>query len=250
MAEFVFKNAKILVGGADLSGDMNEVTVTRSADILDKTVFGSSAKRRLAGLKDFQVAGGGFFEAATTQKIASHIPSKLGTGSTGTVVTVAQNSSLGSICYSGQNVISEYSPSGKIGEMMKFNFACYGDGIAVRGVVMQAGTGLSTGLSLTPRNLGFRAPTQRLYGIVQVRGVSSSGGTHVLRPRVQIASSSGFVAGLTTAINMSVINWNGRVSGEMKSTACSTARTWYRFRIDSTGSTNSKMTGFLALAIQ
>lgn len=248
MGEFVLKNVRVLIGGADISGDMNEVTLTRSADILDKTVFGSSWRRKLAGLRDIQITGGGFFEAATTQKLVHQVASKL--GSTGTVVTVAQGSSIGAICYSGNNMLSEYSPAGRVGEMMRFNFACFGDGDAVRGIVAQAGTGLSTALSATPQNLGNRPSTKRLYGIVQVRGVSSSGGTHTIRPKVQVASSSGFVAGLTTAINMSAIGWTQRVSAEIKSTACSTARPWYRFRIDSSGSTNSKITGFLMLAIQ
>jgi len=247
MGEFALKNAKILFGGADLSGDMNEVTVTQSADVLDKTVFGSSGRRRMAGLKDFQVTGGGFYNAATTQKNDPHIFSKL--GSTASVITVAHGSSLGAICYSGQDVLSEYSPAGRIGEMMRFNFACYGDDEAVRGVIAQAGTGLSTALSATPQNLGVKGTTKKLYGIMHVRGISSSGGTHTIRAKVQTSSSSGF-GSLTTAINMDAVGWSTRVSAQFKSTNGSTVHTWYRWRIDSTGSTNSKMTAVLALAIQ
>ena len=247
MAEHVIKNAKVLFGGVDLSGDMNEVTVTKSADVLDKTVFGSSARRRMAGLKDFQVTGGGFFDAESTQKNDPHLYSKL--GSTASVVTVAHASSKGAICYSGQDILSEYSPAGRIGELMRFNFACYGDNEAVRGVIAEGGTGLSTTLSATPQNLGVKSTTKRLYGIMHVRGISSSGGTHSIRARVQTASSSGF-SSPTTAINMDAVGWTGRVSAQFKSTNGSTVHTWYRWRIDSTGSTNSKMTGVLALAIQ
>jgi len=158
---------------------------------------------------------------------------------------------LGAICYSAANVLGEYSPGGSVGQMMGFNFACYGDGNGVRAQIVEAGTGLSTALSATPKNLGKCATIQRLYCINQSQALSSSGGTHTIRVRVQADSSSGFGISLTTLIKMSAVDWSTRrISAEMKSTAPGTTDEWFRVRIDSSGSTNSKMTGYIALGIQ
>ena len=250
MGEFVLKDVRILYGGADLSGDMNEVTVTRSADMLDKTVFGSSAKRRQAGLKDFQVTGGGFYNAASTKKNDPHLFNKM--GSTGNALLVAQNSSLGAICYAADNVLSQMAPGGRIGEMMKFNFACYADGDAVRGQLMEAGTGLSTALAATVRNLGAVGSTQRLYAIGQINAVSSSGGTHTVRPVVESDNTTDFSGSPSTVMQLNAVDWSTRmVSGEIKSTDLGgSTDEYFRFQFLSTGSTNSKITGFFALAIQ
>jgi len=247
MAERI-NNARILYGGANISCDMNELTITRSADMLDKTTFCSSARRRLAGLRDIQITGSGFVNYASTVKNDPHIFSQL--GSTAEAILVCADSSLGAICFAANHILMNYVPGGAVGEMMKFNFACYGVGDAYRGKLMEAGTGLSTALSATPQNLGSVSSSQTLYGINQVSALSSSGGTHTIRVCVQSANTSGF-GSPTTVMKMSAIDWSTRrVSGEIKSTAANTTDDWWRIRIDSSGSSNSKMTGYIALAIQ
>lgn len=245
MAEFMLKNARILVSGADLSGQMNEVTVTYSAEMLDRTTFGSSARKRMAGLRDFQVAGGGFVDFATTKKASPHLWSKLGT--TAGVVTVSANSSKGAPCYTGAQVESEFAFGGSIGELAKFNFAGFGDGYAVKGVLAEGGTGLSTTLSATPRSLGVKGTTKRLYGIVHIRAGASSGNQKLVFG-IQTASSSGFTSA-TTALKMTSVG-GGAPTGQIKFTAGSTVHTWYRVRVKSSGTAGGKVTGFVAIAIQ
>ena len=61
MAETILKNVKLYYAGYDLSGDMNSLTLGHTVEMLDKTVFGSSFRRRKAGLRDMEISGGGFY---------------------------------------------------------------------------------------------------------------------------------------------------------------------------------------------
>ena len=52
----VITNATVTVGGVDLSSSIRKVTLSTSRAELDTTTFGSSAKRRVAGLADNKVS--------------------------------------------------------------------------------------------------------------------------------------------------------------------------------------------------
>ena len=55
MAQVITK-ATVTVGGVDLSSSIRKVTLSTSRAELDTTTFGSSAKRRVAGLADNKVS--------------------------------------------------------------------------------------------------------------------------------------------------------------------------------------------------
>lgn len=52
----VVTNAVVSIGGVDLSSHITKVTLSTSVNELETTTFGSTAKRRVAGLKDSTVA--------------------------------------------------------------------------------------------------------------------------------------------------------------------------------------------------
>lgn len=52
----VITNAVVSIGGVDLSSHITKVTLSTSVNELETTTMGSSAKRRVAGLKDSSVA--------------------------------------------------------------------------------------------------------------------------------------------------------------------------------------------------
>src|SRR3989304_1664395 len=66
MAVIVFTNAKILLGGADVSGQANRVSVEYSAEALDATVFGAATRTMRGGLKVARADGAGFWQAGAT----------------------------------------------------------------------------------------------------------------------------------------------------------------------------------------
>ena len=60
MAIQVLTNAKILMAGLDMSGDLNEVALEYGAETKDKTTFGSSTRTYKGGLTTVRVSAKGF----------------------------------------------------------------------------------------------------------------------------------------------------------------------------------------------
>ncbi len=61
MSELVFDNVGVYMGGYNLSSNINQVSLNAKQDTLDITTFGSSSRERIAGLKDVDVSGSGYF---------------------------------------------------------------------------------------------------------------------------------------------------------------------------------------------
>ena len=59
----LFTNAKILLGGLDVSGQSNQVALDYSVVALDNTVFGAATRTMRGGLKDSSATGRGFWQA-------------------------------------------------------------------------------------------------------------------------------------------------------------------------------------------
>ena len=57
MAQLILKDATVTVNGANMTGIAKKVTMNYKADLHDSTVMGSSSRRRIAGLTewDFQI---------------------------------------------------------------------------------------------------------------------------------------------------------------------------------------------------
>lgn len=55
MGAFVFTDAKIIIGGVDLSDHATKVTVGLPIDLVDMTRFGHAARARLSGIEDGDV---------------------------------------------------------------------------------------------------------------------------------------------------------------------------------------------------
>jgi hypothetical protein len=62
MAHFVLTNAKVLLGEFDISGDLNQVTITRTAKDEDDTCFGDTFHNCIQGLQMGVFAMAGFVE--------------------------------------------------------------------------------------------------------------------------------------------------------------------------------------------
>lgn len=56
MAEQVFTNAFLSIGGTDLSDHVRQVTLEYSAELQDITAMGDDTRNRLGGLKDWSIS--------------------------------------------------------------------------------------------------------------------------------------------------------------------------------------------------
>jgi hypothetical protein len=129
----VLKNARVLLDGYDLSGYFNQIELTLSADMLDKTTFttstdGSAGRLYMGGLKHARLTGSGFWDGtpdavlfdriAVSDAVVSVYPEGITEGSTG----------AGS-GYAFKAVLAEYAPGGRVGELFAFGFAAEGRGV-------------------------------------------------------------------------------------------------------------------------
>lgn len=56
MAEQIFKNAHLTLGGVDLSDHVRSVTLSYSAEVQDITAMSDDTRNRLGGLKDWSIS--------------------------------------------------------------------------------------------------------------------------------------------------------------------------------------------------
>lgn len=137
MGEFVLKDAIVKMGSSaslvSLSSYVRSVTVTYMAEILDKTAMGSSARRRIAGLKDFNVAVE-FNQDFAGSKVDDTLWDYV--GSTAQFIKLRSKSSASTginPTFTGNVLLPSYSPiAGGVGDLATLSVTFQGDGILSR----------------------------------------------------------------------------------------------------------------------
>ena len=81
MARFVFRNATVKLGDIDVSGDLNEVTVSYALE--SNTVFGAGSHSHVAGGVDLDMKGlvrvsRGIFKPFTASKVTVFVSQRAG----------------------------------------------------------------------------------------------------------------------------------------------------------------------------
>ena len=229
MAEYVIKRIKFYWAGYEFSPDMHTMTLTNGAELVDATVFGSSCRKRKAGLSTVEISAQGFWNTSTDlDKVDNVLFDEIGSTSEPVTVLPDGTTAVGERAFLTDAVVGEYSPSGTIGEMFGFNFSAFSEGKPlVRGLTFETGT-LSSAVTPTGQNLGIGTSTQKIYAALHVKSVSSSAAT--VDVTVQIASSSSFVTDLSTALSLTQITDASAGTGQFASTIIASTKTnWVRF---------------------
>lgn len=133
MATVIYKNARLYVDGFELSGDVNQVGLDYSAEMLDATVMGDSTRKHKGGLKDVRLTAHGFVQYGTwlvdstlfgqsgaDDKVVSVYPDGVTEGSTG-------GAGRG---YAFKAVQTSYTKGGTVGELLAFDVTAEGRGVA------------------------------------------------------------------------------------------------------------------------
>ena len=239
MGELVLKNVKQYMDGYDFSGQLNQTTVSFSADIKDKTVFGSSGRKRTPGLTSVEISSVGFFSASSSSEVSPVLYNKIG-GNRMAFSVIPEGTAVGNICYSAYNLAGEYSPGAPVGELMSFNLAAYGEGgPLIRGEVFEIGSKSSDSNS-TSRELGNRGSTQRVYGALQVITMSTSAGV-TFDCNLLTDSSSDMGASPTTLLSFTQCTTDSIKTAEIKSTQGSTTDNFYQFEFVFSSSATAKV---------
>ena len=137
MAVMVLKDAQVKVGTTaapvDLSSWVRSATITYSAEIHDRTAMGSSARKRLAGLKDFNVTVEFNQDYAASAIDATLFPY---VGSTNKWISIKKQSSATTGVnprFHGKCLLESYSPiSNGVGDLATVSVTFQGDGDLTR----------------------------------------------------------------------------------------------------------------------
>lgn len=187
MATFVIKDTRLLVGGLDLSGSINECSVSYQAEIKDATVMNpNGARDKRSGLMDIALDHRGFWDTAPDE------PLFLAINGTEQIITAAPESALvGGVGYSFKAQQASYAPGARVGEMFGFSVRAEGKGRLVRGTILLNSALTATGNS-TPTLLGAVSAAQKVYAVMHVLAVA--GATPTLDVKLQSDDASGFLS--------------------------------------------------------
>ena len=109
MASFALTDAKVTVGGTDLSTYVRQVTINVTADEQDDTAMGDTFRSRIAGLKDWSV-NLEFNQDFAAGAVDATLWPLLGTTTTVTVKATSAANSATNPQYSGSVLVSQVNP--------------------------------------------------------------------------------------------------------------------------------------------
>jgi hypothetical protein len=192
MAAIILANAHVLMDGFDLSGDMNAIALDYGAEIKDKTTFGNTTRRKLAGLKTLAFSHQGFWNGganAVDDVLFSRVGSQV-------VMTVAPETiAAGDRAFINNVILGDYNPGAAIGEVFQFSVTGEAGDNFIRGTVEFNGAAVGTGSgNSTGRQLGALTAAQRMYAALHVTAKS---GTPTLDVTVKSDDNSGFTTPVT-----------------------------------------------------
>lgn len=255
MPEGIIKDIKLVLDGRDLSGRMNQFNINYTADMLDRTVFGSSWKKRKAGLKSMEVSGVAYFDSKGSASGGGNDPvifPKVGASGSTSIITVCPSGfTKGYEAYFSKGAVSSYSPAGNIGELLGLNIVIGSEGELIRGKILESATNLSTG------NIGAVGSIQlfqekastllNVYGAVHVFKVST-GRTYALD--AVRCTTTDFTSAKSTqfTITISTADMGKAKFGTTKVNASSTGYS-YRYQATNSGSTATAISGSYFLAV-
>ncbi|MDV2503082.1 MAG: hypothetical protein RX318_03935 [bacterium] len=175
VSPYVLTKCKLFVAEFDLSGDMNALDVKRASEVLDRTTFGASERRRLGGLKAVLMEHSGYWNGGA-DNVDDVLFAKIGVSA----VPVTVGPETGAAGERGNIMLAtfgEYMPKGVIGEIFAFNVSIDSDGDLIDGTILFNGIATATGNG-TAYQVGAVSATQSLYAALHV--VAASGTTPTL----------------------------------------------------------------------
>lgn len=228
MAELVLKNTKVYFKGYDMSGQMNNVSLTINSEMLDKTVFGTSFRKRKHGLKSLELTGSGFWDASTGNHMPDDVLQPEVGSSTEEIMTINPEGTPNSLAVITKGIIASYSPGGSVGELMGFDFAGQSYGVAAKGKMVR-NTTITGNAESTIINLSRSSNTRRLYAAMHVIN-DTSDSAHYQSVSIQVADSSDFASNVSSHLQFgTTINNDDAGTAQWASTVASTDQ-YYRVR--------------------
>ena len=222
MSTFALTDAKILMGGYDLSGFHNSLNVVHGAEPKDDTVFGTSGTRSFkAGLKTLEADAGGFWDTLQDEVIFDRIQA-----AREVFTFAAVGETIGDIVYSSRMVNGQYNPGESVGELLKYTFTGRSANTPlVRGHLLAIGE-KSADANGTGVQAGAVLSTQRVYGVIHAFAVDTD-----VTVTIESAPDNTF-AGATTRLTFTTLT---DIGADWQEAAGPITDTWWRAVWDVTG---------------
>lgn len=224
MGSFALVDVTTHVAGYDMTTDMNQLSLSASADELEDTTFGSNKYRtRKPGLKDVEADLEGYWQAGTSS-IDNEAFTNLGVADR--VITMSPTGVEGETAYLWRGEKFSYAAFGSIGDLAPFSLnmkGSNGQGLS-RGVFLKSKANVAaTGATGTAYQLvGGVASGAALYGAFHVFSVGTT-----VTAVVESATANTF-SGATTRLTFGPIT---AVGGTMVRLAGPITDTWFRVRV-------------------
>ncbi len=182
MAKFVLKDAKVLYGGRDLSGELSSVDLVYTATTPENTTFGNNSVRRLPGIMDAVATQNGYWDAVSaTDSLDADLFAQIAAASD--VVTLSPDGGQAAeIAFLFKGQAASYNPGASHGEVFAFALTINGDGELSRGLVLENGVFTATANG-TEQQVGAVLAGENIYSNIHV--VAASGTTPTLDVTVQ-----------------------------------------------------------------
>lgn len=220
MPSLALTDCKVWLAGYDLSGQLNQAALDYAAEPLDATTFGQTTRINAAGLLTVNATVEGLWDSSSATAPDPVIQARIGQVDNPTVIA-PQGATVGNVAYLFRTLGAKYSPSGTVGNLLKFSVSLPGSGghPLVRGRLMHTGSasGDVTGADVV---LGAVGSTQYLYAALHVMS-----GTGDFTVKVQSDDNADFTSatdritftqvGTATAV---ASEWPTRVAGAITDT--------------------------------
>jgi hypothetical protein len=131
MSTILYRAAKLLIEGTEISASLNSLGVEYAAEMLDETCFGDDTRIFKGGLFHGKISADGFMDDATG--IESLAFSNNGVDDVIVAVfpdDITEGALLAGSGFAMKGVLSEFNLSGKVGDLLKITLAAESRGFA------------------------------------------------------------------------------------------------------------------------
>lgn len=172
MAVNVIRDAKVYLGGRDLTGDLNAAALNYSADALEVTRLGDNTRRKIGGLKGVTCSVEGFVDPATSDE---YLFNRI--AAVAEAITLGKDGgAAGDPAYFFKAMSASYTPvAGAVGEVNTFSLeAEASDSDLINGTILHTAAAATASGSSTPQNLGAITSAQHLYATLHAIAASAA----------------------------------------------------------------------------
>ena len=217
MAKTVLSDALIVFDGQAIRDSTNAVSIDYGAEELDGTTLADDTRIMVGGLLTAAMGADGFFQAPDPDTAFFDQM-----GAAGKVITIAPQTTEGSIGFALNAILGSYNPGASVGELLSYSIQAGARDRLVRGPLLANKTGITASGSGTAFQVGAATSSQTVFAALHV--TKADGTTPTLDLTIESDDASG-MASPTTRITFDQATAKG---SQFKKLAGPVTDNWWR----------------------